>query len=98
MKTLFAAVALAIATPAAAQTQSAPADPHAGHTGQAKHSQHAEHAQQGEAKDAHADHKAHHEACLKAGKSAAECEKMRAEHAMKHGDPHAGHGATPPQG
>ncbi|QAY77560.1 hypothetical protein [Sphingosinicella sp. BN140058] len=95
MKTLFAAVALAIAIPAAAQAQTAPADPHAGHAG---HSQHAQHAEQGKAKDAHADHKAQHDSCLKAGKSAAECEKMCAEHGMKHDGPHAGHGAPSPQG
>ena len=96
MKTLFAAVALAIAIPAAAHAQAVPATPA---------DPHAQHAQHGGDHAAHkaaagADHKAHHDACRKAGKTEAECEKMCAEHGMKHdgkaGDakaanPHAGH-------
>jgi hypothetical protein len=87
MKTMFAAIALAIAIPAAAQTAPATTNPHAHHQGG-----HGDH--KGDHKPG-ADHKAHHEGCMKSGKSKAECEKMCAEHKKGQG---AGHDMSQHQG
>jgi hypothetical protein len=96
MKTMLAAVALAIAFPALAQNAPAPANPHAHH--QNGHGDH----------KPGTDHKAHMDGCMKSGMSKADCEKMCAEHRKGQGqhkpaaqggaDPHAGHDMSQHQG